>query len=63
MLQTLFAACIGMAVSAAYIPSVTANCTPNVSCNEMDTQWRIIIGIGVIPAALPRSCFGVPPLC
>eukprot|EP00667_Euglena_gracilis_P008355 EG_transcript_8458 len=51
-LGTLFAACMGMAVSAAYIPSITDNCTPALSCSYMDTIWRITIGIGAIPAAL-----------
>lgn len=53
---------MGMAVSAAYIPSITDNCTPALSCSYMDTIWRITIGIGAIPAALfrPSSLLWVP---
>lgn len=51
-LGTLIAACVGMAVAAAYTSSVTANCSPDIPCQEMDSQWRIILGIGAIPAAL-----------
>jgi hypothetical protein len=34
MIRTLFAACVGMAVSAAYINSVAEKCSPAVSCSQ-----------------------------
>lgn len=51
-LGTLSAACVGMAAAAGYTKSISANCSPNIECPEMDHLWRIILGMGAIPAAL-----------
>jgi PHS family inorganic phosphate transporter-like MFS transporter len=51
-LGALTAACVGMATTAAYGSTITAECSPAFSCWAFDASWRIIMGLGCLPGIL-----------
>jgi PHS family inorganic phosphate transporter-like MFS transporter len=51
-LGALLAACVGMATTAGFRNTIITTCSPAFSCWAFDASWRIIMGLGCLPAIL-----------